>query len=81
MVEQHRRVARFLTPLGLFALALGVRCLTWPRVMPEGPSGPIFLFGTDAYYHMRRVLYTLANFPEVLRVDPYINFPYGGEPI
>lgn len=82
MALQHaaRWISRGL-PLLLFALAFAVRCVAWPRVLPNGLSGPILLFGTDAYYHMRGILHTLANFPATLRFDPYINFPAGGEPI
>ena len=38
-------------------------------------------FGNDAYYHMRRIAYSLANFPTVLEFDRYINFPDGARPI
>ena len=34
----------------------------------------------DAQYHLRRALYTFAQFPAVLLFDPYINFP-GGAPV
>ena len=73
-----RRLARVFTPLALFCLAFCVRCL---------PSQSIFLregtlfFDPDAYYHMRRIVFTLANFPSTLSFDPYINHPAGGRPI
>lgn len=70
--------ARILTPLGLFLLALVVRALPWPTVLGVKH---VYFFGWDAYYHMRRILYSLAQFPAVLDFDPYINFPHGAKPI
>lgn len=67
-----------LTPVSLFLLALAVRVLSWPDVFHEGR---VHFYGTDAYYHMRRVLYSLANFPATLDFDFYINFPDGARPI
>ena len=63
-------------PLGL--LALLVRALPFPTVFaPSGvhPSGP------DAYYHLRRIAYTVVGFPRFLDFDPYVAFPDGGRPI
>lgn len=70
--------ARALAPVGLFLLAFGVRMLTWPTV---AMADRVHFFGMDAYYHMRRVLYTLARFPEALAFDPYIHFPTGATSI
>ena len=67
-----------LTGSALFALALLVRALPYPTVFT--PDRVVF-FGMDAYYHMRRVLYSLQRFPEALSFDPYINFPHGAKPI
>ena len=64
--------------VGLFGLAFGVRAIPAPRVF-DGEQ--VHLFGSDAHYHLRRVLYSLENFPASLGFDPYINFPHGGEPI
>ena len=33
--------------------------------------------GYDEYYHMRRILYGVANFPDVLWFDSYLNYPHG----
>ncbi len=75
------RLARF-APLAaglpLVALALLVRALPLPTVFaPSGvhPSGP------DAYYHLRRIAYTVVGFPRFLDFDPYVAFPDGGRPI
>ena len=64
----------------LFVFAFAIRCLPWPRVF-DPATGAIHLVGTDVYYHLRRVLFTLANFPASLSFDRYINFPHGGQPI
>jgi dolichyl-diphosphooligosaccharide--protein glycosyltransferase len=66
--------------LGLcaFGVALVVRSLTWPSVFTaEG----IRLVGPDAHYHLRRIVWTVENFPKVLTRDSYVSFPNGGEPI
>lgn len=59
---------------GLFALGFVARCLPWPVVF--GERG-VFPYGLDAYYHLRRIVYTAAHFPSTLDFDPYINFPGG----
>ena len=64
-------------PVFLFTLAFAIRCIPAPRLFTE----PVPLFGTDAYYHLRRVLFTLENPPASLTFDRYINFPHGGQPI
>jgi dolichyl-phosphooligosaccharide-protein glycotransferase len=73
-----RRFARVLTPLALFGLAFFVRCLPLQSVfLREG----IVLFDPDAYYHMRRIAFSVVNFPKTLSPDAYINHPDGGQPI
>lgn len=67
-----------LLPLGLAALAFLVRAL--PAAGVFRPDG-VHLFGSDAHYHMRRILYGLERFPALLRSDPYVNFPEGAKPI
>ncbi len=71
------RVAR--SAIGLFIAAIAVRALPWPMVF-SGTEGA-FPFGTDAYYHLRRIAFSIRNFPSVLEHDSYIGFPKGGEPI
>ncbi|MBW2399436.1 MAG: hypothetical protein JRG80_09200, partial [Deltaproteobacteria bacterium] len=44
-------------------------------------EGRTLFFGNDAYYHMRRILYSVVHFPKSLVFDPYINFPDGGQAI
>jgi dolichyl-diphosphooligosaccharide--protein glycosyltransferase len=55
-----------------------VRALPWPRVLAESR---VFPFGNDAYYHLRRIVYSVVHFPAVLEFDSYINFPIGAKPI
>lgn len=63
---------RFL--LYILLLALIVRLWVLPVVFS---NGNITLLGADTYYHARRILATVANFPNALAFDSYINFPYG----
>lgn len=39
----------------------------------------VLLPGYDEYYHMRRILYSVANFPHTLWFDSYLNYPQGLE--
>ena len=59
-----RAVRRSAAPLGLFLLALAVRALPW-RTVFDGDR--VLLFGNDAYYHLRRIRYTVDRV-EVFRV-------------
>ena len=65
---------RWGVPGSLFLLAVMVRGLPYHAVVV---SDRFLFFGNDAYYHMRRVFYSLARFPEVVEFDPYLNFPEG----
>lgn len=42
-------------------------------------DGEIVFYSYDSFYHMRRILYTIENFPQTLCFDSYINHPYGME--
>lgn len=55
-------------------LALAVRLWVFPVVFS---SGGVTLLGADTYYHARRILATVADFPHALSFDSYINYPYG----
>jgi dolichyl-diphosphooligosaccharide--protein glycosyltransferase len=71
-------VTRWALTAAVFAVAVAVRALPWPLVFePER----VIPFGNDAYYHLRRILYSLSEFPAVLSFDAYINFPHGAKPI
>ena len=71
-------VRRCAAPVGLFLFALAVRALPW-RTVFDGDR--VLLFGNDAYYHLRRIRYTIDRFPALLEFDSYVNFPHGGQPI
>lgn len=58
----------------ILLLALAVRLWVFPVVFS---NGGVTLLGADTYYHARRILATVANFPSTLSFDSYINFPYG----
>ena len=69
---------RVATPILLFFGAIGVRILSWHSVFqPDG----VYPNGNDAYYHLRRIRYSIDHFPNVLEFDPLINFPSGAQPI
>jgi len=76
--SSRSRWLRFALPAAAFALALLVRALPYPTVFT--PAG-VFPDGPDAYYHLRRIAFSVASFPRVLEFDPYLAFPDGGRPI
>jgi dolichyl-diphosphooligosaccharide--protein glycosyltransferase len=63
----------------LFALALVVRALRFGLVAT--PGGVRFPSGADELYHMRRIWFTVVNFPASLDFDRYLNHPEGAPPI
>ena len=65
--------------VALFALAFVCRLLEWPRVFTaQGVTPPN---GADEYYHLRRIWYSVVNFPELLERDWSVAFPIGGQVI
>ena len=72
------RLRSILPPVGLFVSALFVRLACWHSVFQSAGVHPN---GYDAYYHLRRIRYSVEHFPDVLRFDPLINYPHGGQPI
>ncbi|MDP7569960.1 MAG: STT3 domain-containing protein, partial [Myxococcota bacterium] len=67
-----------LNALALFGGALLVRALPAAHVLSQGI---VFFRGPDSYYHMRRIVYAIQNFPEILVSDPYVQFPHNAQPI
>jgi dolichyl-diphosphooligosaccharide--protein glycosyltransferase len=64
----------------LAALVLGALLrivLPWPAVVTE--HGILPPGGADEFYHLRRIEYSVENFPSVLAHDAYVNAPDGGE--
>ena len=64
--------------LGVLGLALAIRFLNYPGVFH---GGEVYLFGTDAYAHMRRIWLCVLHYPIVPWYDPYVNFPAGATSI
>ena len=64
---------------GVFAavlLGLFLRLLSARNVLVEGD---VIFYGYDSFYHMRRIFYTVENFPQTLWFDSYLNHPHGLE--
>lgn len=40
-------------------------------------DGQVFLYATDSYYHLRRMIFAFNNFPHVPDFDLYLNFSKG----
>ena len=72
------RWLRILAPPCLFAVAVAVRALPAPIVLLKQGVQP---FGNDAYYHLRRIVYSVFHYPAILTFDPYLNHPDGAKPI
>jgi oligosaccharyl transferase (archaeosortase A-associated) len=56
--------------------AICIRLLSFPKVFVDNTFHPI---GFDTYYHLRRIQFTTTHFPDYVKFDTYINFPYGFE--
>ncbi len=63
------------------AAAFLIRLLPLRSVFLEGRGAGVHFTDSDAYYHVRRILYDLAAFPETLSFDAYLNFPAGAKAI
>ncbi|MGB3943368.1 MAG: STT3 domain-containing protein [Methanothrix sp.] len=52
------------------------------RLIPGRNSlvdGQVLFYSYDSFYHMRRIFYTVENFPQTLWFDSYLNHPHGME--
>ncbi|MCX7990667.1 MAG: hypothetical protein N2999_01330 [Proteobacteria bacterium] len=71
MVEKYRHYfIFFIVTISYFLL----RFSTYPYVYE---NNFLNLIDPDSYYHLRRVLYTLNNFPKMLDFDPFLSYPRG----
>ena len=61
----------------LFLLALAVRAIGYPTVFSK--AGVQLPYAGDAYYHLRRIWFSVVRFPETLAFDPYVSFPGGSQ--
>ncbi|MBI2870485.1 MAG: hypothetical protein HYY14_02115 [Candidatus Omnitrophica bacterium] len=59
----------------ILVLAFLVRIYDWHSVFPA-PGEIVFVFD-DPYYHMRRAELALQNFPQLVGLDYYSNYPQG----
>ena len=69
---------RIVVSLAFGVVAFAARIVSWPLVLRDTGVQPA---GSDAFYHLRRITYSVENFPELLSRDPYLNYPHGGEVI
>jgi dolichyl-diphosphooligosaccharide--protein glycosyltransferase len=58
----------------ILLLALAIRLLP---ITFDISGGHIIFSEFDPYYHMRRIVYSVAHFPSVNSFDSYVNYPYG----
>ena len=59
---------------GLFGFMLWLRARTWGNYVVDGD---ILFSGNDAWYHLRQVSYTVANWPNTMPFDVWTQFPFG----
>lgn len=64
---------------GLFVIFLLGLLLRMAPMRGALVGGDILFYGSDSFYHMRRILYTVDHFPSTLWFDPSINYPEGLE--
>ncbi|MCX7770985.1 MAG: hypothetical protein N2202_07890 [Proteobacteria bacterium] len=70
----ERKSTNILAFLILSFLLLILRLDTVPQIFKY----PFFnLIDPDSYYHLRRIQFTINNFPDLLIFDPFLSFPYG----
>lgn len=61
----------------ILILLLGASIRYFPN-LPHLKNRPVPLSTPDSYYHMRRVLVTINNYPHLPTKDYYISYPEGG---
>lgn len=69
--------ARAILYVAVAGSAALVRSIGFPTVFSS--IGVQLPYAGDAYYHLRRIVYTVARFPESLDFDAYVSFPHGSE--
>ncbi len=70
----NKNVIKYPAIIILMLGAFIFRCLRYHQVMG---TKDVYFFGTDPFYHMRRIFLTLADYPHVPIFDYYVNFPGG----
>ena len=62
------------------ALLAVVAFMLWVRLQSYGNfvrDGEVYFSGNDAWYHLREVRYTVANWPSTMPFDPLTYYPFG----
>ncbi|MFC7098333.1 oligosaccharyl transferase, archaeosortase A system-associated [Halobaculum marinum] len=57
-----------------------VAFMLWVRLQSYGNfirDGQVYFSGNDAWYHLRQVRYTVANWPSTMPFDPWTYYPFG----
>jgi dolichyl-phosphooligosaccharide-protein glycotransferase len=68
-----------LLALALFACSFLLRIANFGLVFTGGRVR--FPSGRDELYHVRKIVYQVLRFPELLDFDPYVSFPFGAHPV
>ncbi len=63
----------------LFVFAAAIRAIGYPTIFTS--AGVHLPYAGDAYYHLRRIWFSVARFPETLPFDRYVSFPDGSQNI
>ncbi|UIP01054.1 oligosaccharyl transferase, archaeosortase A system-associated [Halobaculum sp. CBA1158] len=62
------------------ALVAVVAFMLWVRLQSYDNfvrDGQVYFSGNDAWYHLREVRYTVANWPSTMPYDPWTYYPFG----
>ena len=60
--------------LAVFVLGLILRLYAGRNALQDGN---VLFMGYDGFYHMRRIIYTIAHFPNTIWYDSYLDYPHG----
>ncbi len=61
-----------------FFITVTAYCIARLIPLPEVLSKDVLkLIDPDSYYHLRRILYTFSNFPDILIFDNFLSYPEG----
>ncbi|KAF0249780.1 MAG: dolichyl-diphosphooligosaccharide--protein glycosyltransferase [bacterium] len=74
--QHHSAKPQNRSPFWLFLWPLAI-LLRMTNLFGVFVDGKVFLCATDPYFHLRRTLFTINNFPHVPDKDLYLNFPQG----
>ena len=74
-VRRSERLGSLAAWASLFVTAIVFRALRFGLIF--GAGGVQFPHGADEMYHMRRIWFSVVNFPASLDFDRYVDFPHG----